>query len=189
MSDDRSRHRAPLTVRDNNERCQPDFRLSRMQSTSTSELAALNRMLIVSASYFLLTQNRLPTANEGQELVSSVPPGAKREDKFLWAAWQLESLVGCIEITRHWPARDLAYIGYLQVHDAKRRRGIGTQTLELACHRVRGWSGVRRLQLAVSENNASGLAFWLAVGFRVTGHREHRSGFTAPLIVMERPLR
>jgi GNAT superfamily N-acetyltransferase len=85
--------------------------------------------------------------------------------------------------------RDVAYIGLLQVHEARMRLGLGMQILEMARQIARGWSGVRRLQLAVAENNAGASAFWRHAGFRLTGLIEQHPDFTAPLVVMERPLR
>ena len=50
------------------------------------------------------------------------------------------------------------------------------------------WPGVRRLCLAVAENNSAALAFWRRAGFRDTGLREHPADYTTPLAVLDRPL-
>jgi ribosomal protein S18 acetylase RimI-like enzyme len=163
-------------------------KLTRVQDGGSADMAALNAMMLASPSHLLLTQRRLPSINEGTKLFSALPPGTRREDKFLWCGWQDRRVVACIEIIRHWPARDVAYVGLLLVDEAQRRRGIGTETLDAARQVARGWSSVRRLQLAVAENNAGAIAFWRHAGFRSTGVREQRPDFTAALMVMERPL-
>lgn len=168
---------------------QPTITLARLRDGGgTAGLMALNAMMLTSPSHLLLTQNRLPMADEGEKLFASLPAGAGRQDKFLFCAWQQQRLVGCIELIRRWPARDVAYIGILQVREAQLRLGHGTQILEIASHIARGWRGVRRLRLAVAANNLGAIAFWRHVGFQETGQRELRSDFTAPLIVMERSL-
>jgi GNAT superfamily N-acetyltransferase len=165
------------------------LKLVRVRASGSADIEALNAMMSASPSHVLLTQDRLPSANEGEKLFANLPSGARHEDKFLWCAWQQQRLVGCIEIIRHWPVRDVAYIGLLQVREAQMRLGLGMQILEMARQIARGWSGVRRLQLAVAENNAGAAAFWRCAGFRATGLSEQNPEFTAPLLVMERPLR
>ena len=162
--------------------------LVRMRDGNPDDMLALNAMMLASPSHKLLTQGRLPSAHEGEMLFESLPAGAVREDKFLWCAWQQQRLVGCIEVIRHWPVKDAAYIGFLQVAEALHRRGLGMQILKTARQNMRSWRGVRRLRLAVAENNPGALAFWRQAGFRDIGQRDRQAEFTAPLIVMERPL-
>lgn len=161
--------------------------LARVRDGDTAALQALNAMLLTSPSYKLQSQGRLPSAREGDALYASLPPGVPRQEKFLWCAWQQQRLVGCIEVIRHWPVRDAAYIGLLQVAEALHRGGIGMQVLQLARQNMRGWTEVRRLRLAVSANNAAALAFWRKAGFREIGQVDRQSDFVAPLLVMERP--
>jgi ribosomal protein S18 acetylase RimI-like enzyme len=160
----------------------------RVRDGGASDLMALNAMMLASPSHMLLAQGRLPAINEGEKLLASLPAGASREDKFLWCAWQKHRLVGCIEVIRHWPMRDAAYIGFLLVSESQMRRGLGSQILTETNQRVRGWSGVRRLRLAVAENNLGAMAFWRQAGFREIGQHARQAGFSAPLSVMERPL-
>ena len=162
--------------------------LVRLRASASQDLQALNAMLLGSPSYKLLSQGRLPASDEGSKLLASLPVDAAREDKFLWCAWQQTQLVGCIEVIRHWPQHDTAYIGFALIREEHRRRGLGSQIFKTARQNIRSWRGVRRLRLAVVENNRGAIAFWRGVGFRDTGQRDRQADFAAPLIVMERPL-
>ena len=162
--------------------------LVRMRDAGSADVLALNALMLASPSHRLLTQGRLPSALEGSMLFATLPVGARREDKFLWGAWRQRQLVGCIEVIRHWPTHDCGYIGSMVVAEIQQRKGLGTEMLQMARQQMRGWHGVRRMRLAVTENNQGAIEFWRRAGFRDTGQRDHQVAFVKPLVVMERPL-
>jgi len=166
----------------------PPVRLERITDPRSPDIAALNSLLLATPSFRLQTQGRLPSANEGVSLFQSLPRGASRDDKFLWGAWSDGELVGCLEVVRHWPQHDCACIAFIVVVERLHRHGLGAQMVKLSRQRMHAWPGVRRLCLAVAENNGAALAFWRRAGFRDTGLREHPTDYTTPLAVLERPL-
>ena len=160
--------------------------LQRIRSVNSADLPMLNQVMRKSPSYWLLTQGQLACVRAAEAVLNDLPPGLARDDKFLWGIWQEDRLIGCIDALRCWPSRDCAHIGFMLVSEGLQRQGLGMQALRLARQRMRKWPGVRRMRLAVAENNAPALAFWRRAGFRDTGQRDQQASFKAPLMVMER---
>ena len=66
---------------------------------------------------------------------------------------------------------DTVVISRLYVHPQHQRKGIGSRLLEES---VLAFSGVRRIQLEIEEQNHKGLAFYLKQGFKEIGRKEER---------------
>lgn len=64
---------------------------------------------------------------------------------------------------------DTVVIFRLYVHPRHQRKGIGGRLLEES---VLAFSGVRRIQLEIEEQNHKGLAFYLKQGFKEVGRKE-----------------
>ena len=66
---------------------------------------------------------------------------------------------------------DTVVIFRLYVHPQHQRKGIGSRLLEEA---ALAFSGARRIQLEIEEQNHKGLAFYLKQGFTEIGRKEER---------------
>lgn len=138
--------------------------------------------------YWRETQRPLMTAPGVASFLDKVPPGATREQKFVWALRVDGHLVGCLDAVRSWPQRHIVTIGWLIVDAAHRREGLATEAFGALVKRCRGWPGVRQLRLSVVETQADAIGFWRAHGFRETGERARREDHLADQRVMARPL-
>lgn len=66
---------------------------------------------------------------------------------------------------------DTVAIFRLYVHPQHQRKGIGSRLLEES---VLAFSGARRIQLEIEEQNHKGLAFYFKQGFKEIGRKEER---------------
>lgn len=120
------------------------------------------------------------------QMLRVLPPGANAGDKVLWALRCQGRVVGCLDVTRHWPRQGTVSIGLLLVDETLRRRGFGASIMTGLAVRCRTWPGVRRLRAAVVEHQGAALAFWRHGGFVDTGERRAAPGLRSPLRVLER---
>lgn len=99
-----------------------------------------------------------------------------------------DDVIGWADVLDEHPRDLVPWIGLLEVHQQAQRQGYGREAVTALLEWARG-RGATALRLGVDDGNASGLAFWQALGFRVVDERE-RVGPAGPLRVsiMELPL-
>lgn len=163
----------PLTMRRIDDEDSPDF-------------DALAQFIRNNPTYLRQTQHRKPTYDDAVAVLHELPPGAKPAQKYLWGIWWGDSMVGYLEVIRHWPRHHHLYIGQLMIGERWHRRGYGRAVLAMLADRARAWQGIRRWRLAVVASQTSSIDFWRAMSFVDTGTRESLPGYKAALVVMER---
>jgi len=78
-------------------------------------------------------------------------------------------MVGCVGIVRGYPDSQTAYLGLLLLREDHIRRGIGSAAYRIAESKVRAWTEIQKIRLAVIATNRGVLPFWGRQGFRRTG--------------------
>lgn len=147
------------------------------------------RFFCNSPQYMEETFGRAPTEEDGRRFVTDVPAGCASEDVFVFAAFEKSSLLGMMQIQRHFVRRDLASIGLLLVDPAMRRRHIGCRMLAQLSRQARNWPEVARFCVTVLEINTAGLAFWRHAGFVPVARGVVEPPYRSRVTIMERLIR
>lgn len=160
--------------------------MRRIDGVSSSDFAALVEFVLANPRYRLQTQFRQPSRNDALDVVHDLPRGAKAEQKYLWGVWDGDTMIGFIEVIRHWPQAHYIYIGQLMIGERWQRQGHGRTVLNMLAERSGSWAGVRRWRLAAVASQTPAIAFWKSAGFVETGQREASPSYRAPLVLMEK---
>lgn len=85
-------------------------------------------------------------------------------------------LVGLVGVIREsgLKERHKAHVWGMYVTPSARGQGVGRRLIETAIEHARGWAGVERLLLSVTESGVAARALYEAAGFRIWG-REPRA--------------
>lgn len=119
--------------------------------------------------YFELVTGQPPSPTEARELLSAVPRGKSRDDKFVIGLFDAPGhLVGVLDVIRDFPRPREWYLGLLLFEPTLRGQKLGDRVY----HRLEDWvraQGGTALHLIVEEVNPRALAFWERMGFEVRG--------------------
>ena len=132
--------------------------------------------------FFLLQNGELPSPAESEERFTEVPAGRDTKHLITLGIFTTDHwLVGIIQALRNYREPNDWYIGEMLLDPAERNHGLGTMIYQSFA----SWAkqqGVKRLLLAVLEENRSALGFWTGLGYKIIkefssrkiGRREHR---------------
>jgi GNAT superfamily N-acetyltransferase len=98
------------------------------------------------------------------------------------------TVIAWAEVLDEHPRDGLPWIGLLEVHAGRQRRGYGREVVA-ALVAWAGQQGAAALRLGVDDDNGAAYGFWLRSGFHPVDHRE-RVGPAGPVgvTVMETPV-
>lgn len=140
----------------------------RRLNQTPADAQAVQEVLDASPQFHLQTGGQRAAPDDGAELLACYPPSAQPAQK---AAFLLQAggrAVGVLEEVSGWPEPWTVFIGLYLLRDDCRGQGLGRRFLERMEQRWRK-QGIRRVRLAVLDNNPEGRAFWRAMGFQETG--------------------
>lgn len=161
-----------------------DFRLFRAGSDGDAE--TLFGLFEQAREYSLLVEGKVPTIEEAKAELTALPVGKDIHDKFFGGYWKDGVIVGCADLIRGYPDRDVAFLGLLLFGNRYQGLGYGVVAIShikaLAC----SW-GCTRLRVAVIDRNVRALRFWQREGFKEI-YRKPTTEFTGDAIVLQSPL-
>lgn len=153
------------------------------------EMAALQAVLEAAPRYFETITGLPPGAAEAQSTVTALPEGKGYDDKFVWALYEDDAMLGCADVIRGWNTREKAIIGLLLLAEQWQGRGLGRAFATLVEQRIAAWPEITTLRLGVIATNVGALAFWRKLGYRETGEvKPSEPPFVADIVVLEKPL-
>lgn len=121
-------------------------------------------------------------AEEAREL----PPGTAVEQKHYAILRKDGAPAAVFDLIEGYPDEHTAFLGLFMVHGAFRHQGTGA-ALMASFWQSLSFTPLRKVRLAVIENNRTGLDFWVRQGFAEVGRNVSRSGDCEwNVIVMER---
>jgi len=168
---------------------EPGLLALRLLTGQPAEMAALQRVLEAAPDYFERVTGSPPGAAEAQSTFTALPPDTGYEDKFVWGLYAGETMIGCADVIRGYPARDKAVIGLLLIAEPWQGRGLGRAFAALIEQAIAAWPGIARMRIGVVASNPPALAFWRKLGYRETGEvRPAGAGFVREAIVLEKPV-
>jgi GNAT superfamily N-acetyltransferase len=135
-----------------------------LRELSESDLDDVQALFERCEDYFLLHEDRPPTASEARDEWNAVPEGTPRDHKHVLGLFAPE-LAGVIEVVRDWPRGGTHNIGLLLLDPTARGRGTGAQIVGAVDARAAA-DGAATLRISVEPANAGGLRFWKRLGFR-----------------------
>lgn len=143
----------------------PEARLAagHLRELSESDLDEVQALFERCEDYFLLHEDRPPTAHEARGEWDAVPEGTPRDHKHVLGLFA-PGLAGVVEIVRDWPRAGTWNIGLLLLDPAARGHGAGEEGVG-AVDALAAAAGAATLRISVDPANTGGLRFWKRLGF------------------------
>lgn len=140
--------------------------------------------------YFEQAQGAPARPDETATLMTELPPGKNKDDKFVFGVFDKEDeLFAVVDAVRGYPEPAIWFLGFIFVAPAYRGKGFGRALLQALMDWARAQGG-DRLRLGVVEPNAGARRLYERIGFREIARRERKeaNGYRVAVRVMEVPL-
>ncbi len=164
----------------------PDLQL--LRQPSLQKLKELESVILGAPQFSLLSEGRLPRPEDVNEVLSELPPGGRKEQKYVFTINIDDTMIGCAEVIRGWPRIDIGFIGLLMLSEKYQGLGYGRLSFNELEKCISTWPEITRLRLAIVESNKPAFPFWRALGFNETGERIASTKFIADLVYFEKPI-
>lgn len=149
------------------------------------DIDAVAALLQTDPDYFAI-EGPQPDAASVREDKEVLPPRCTVEQKHYLALWKDGAPHAVLDLVEGYPRERTLFVGFLFLDPALRRQGTGREIVD-AVIQAAGDAGHDRIRLACLMGNASGHAFWRAMGFGDLREGQHLMGEdSAPVWIMER---
>ena len=117
-----------------------------------------------------------PTVESLTEIISRVPEGAGKKDKYFVGFYEGDALISVLELITGYPESNDAFIGWFMVDGHRQRQGIGSQIFAdvRAAMTAQGYD---YLSLSCEKENQDAIQFWKAQGFEKISEDKDRISF------------
>jgi ribosomal protein S18 acetylase RimI-like enzyme len=137
------------------------FLLKRIGDESKEELLAL---CLRCEKYYHLIEGLVPNTNTVEDILKTIPPNSKQENKYSLGIFYDTKLIGFIDFLKHYKDIDEGVIGLFLIDPNFRRMGIGT-FIHKKIYQIAKEMKVSKLRIGVAENNINALKFWKKNGY------------------------
>lgn len=155
----------------------------RFEPLGQDELPSLQALCESCADYYHLMTGGPVSSSEAHTLFTLRPETAAMTDKFLIGVHRGRELIGALDLYRHYPRRQHAWMGLLLLHPNLRGHGHGAAMIRWMIEWARE-QGCARLRLGVADDNARALEVLGRHGFRPTGERISRVSGSRRLVLL-----
>jgi len=155
----------------------------RFEPLAPDELPALQALCESCADYYHLMTGGPVSSSEAHTLFTLRPETASIDDKFLVGVRRGRDLIGALDLYRHYPRRQHAWMGLLLLHPNLRGHGHGAAMIRWMIDWARA-QGCARLRLGVADDNGRALEVLGRHGFRPTGERISRVSGSRRLVLL-----
>lgn len=155
----------------------------RFEPLGIDQLPALQTLCESCADYYHLMTGGAVSSSEAHTLFTLRPETAALTDKFLIGVFRGRELIGALDLYRHYPRRQHAWMGLLLLHPNLRGHGHGAAMIRWMIEWARA-QGCARLRLGVADDNARALEVLGRHGFRPTGERISRVSGSRRLVLL-----
>lgn len=155
----------------------------RFELLGMDDLPALQALCESCADYYHLMTGGPVGSSEAHTLFTLRPETASLEDKFLIGVRSGRELIGVLDLYRHYPRRQHAWMGLLLLHPNMRGRGHGAAMIRW----MLAWAaeqGCSRMRLGVADDNLHALEVLGRYGFEPTGERISRVSGARRLVLL-----
>ncbi|WP_431813756.1 GNAT family N-acetyltransferase [Kocuria sp. cx-455] len=109
-------------------------------------------------------------ADAAREVLASLPPGTKRDQKWDRGVWEGDLLLAFADVIVGWPEPSIAHIGLLLTDGAREGQGLGRALHTAVVEELFGRCSVDTLRLSIVDTNAAVVEpFWEKMGYSATG--------------------
>lgn len=133
-----------------------------------ADLQAVHDLYQRAADFWVMSDRKPPDLQKAAEFFTDGPPGCDPAQSHRLGLFQDDRLMGVAELSFGWPGPGDPFLGLQLLAPEARGQGLGPAFLAEIEARARA-TGARSLYLGVLQENARGMAFWQAQGFRPTG--------------------
>lgn len=155
----------------------------RFDALGPDDLPALQSLCESCADYYHLMTGGPVSSSEAHTLFTLRPETAAMSDKFLVGVRRGRDLIGALDLYRHYPRRQHAWMGLLLLHPNLRGHGHGAAMIRWMIEWARE-QGCARLRLGVADDNGRALEVLGRHGFRPTGERISRVSGSRRLVLL-----
>jgi len=155
----------------------------RFEPLGLDQLPALQALCESCADYYHLMTGGPVNSSEAHTLFTLRPETASITDKYLIGVHRGRDLIGALDLYRHYPRRQHAWMGLLLLHPNLRGHGHGAEMIRWMVEWARA-QGCARLRLGVADDNARALEVLGRHGFCPTGERILRVSGSRRLVLL-----
>ncbi len=137
------------------------------------DFQAVHNVIMDNIDYAMIVNGEPPASKDVADFFTAIAPGKSMHDMLKLGIEENGDFIGIVEIARDFPLSHTRHIGLLMLHSSWRRRGIGRDVLQKIEEKARA-AGASHLGIAVIEDNAEALLFWVALGFREVNRLSER---------------
>jgi len=156
----------------------------RLSASDPDDVSSLQSVLEAAPGYYRIIGNSSPKPDESLSELKEVPEGHSLDDKFNFLIEYSGEPVGCLDILKGYPSKEIAFIGLLLFAESHQGRNLGQQVLKYVIKLAENWA-CSRLRIAVVDTNERALAFWKREGFTELS-RKHSNKYIGNIVVLER---
>jgi GNAT superfamily N-acetyltransferase len=138
--------------------------LRRLSPSNPDDLLSFSAAFRGTPSYVYATAGRVPTDEEIEAMMNTIPPGHTTETVFLFEIDEDTVPIGCVSIVRGYPNTTTAYLVLLLIVQAAQGRFLGRSVLRDLESLAKSW-GCTSMAAVVDSANERALRFWLREGF------------------------
>ncbi|EUJ33822.1 GNAT family acetyltransferase [Listeria floridensis FSL S10-1187] len=125
-----------------------------------------------SEDYFLMEQGRAATLADAEGIISDLPEGKTRFDKFVIAILDdNEEAIGLVDVLADFPRKGQWMIGLLLLVPEVRQTGMGRVLHQV----IKEWAedgGADSLRIGVLKENSNAREFWEHLGYQFDSEKE-----------------
>ncbi|MBC2167258.1 GNAT family N-acetyltransferase [Listeria booriae] len=126
--------------------------------------------------YFLMEQGAPATSKNAQGIITDLPTGKTKRDKFVMAVLdEADKPIGLIDVVADFPKKGQWIIGLLMLIPEERGSGFGKVLYQV----IKDWAldgGADSLRIGVLEENKEAVGFWSHLGFKKIEDQQHTYG-------------
>lgn len=120
-----------------------------------------------------------------KEDLMALPPNKSVEDKYFLCYYDQKTLIAIVDLIKHFPIENTAYIGLFMLSEDKQGQGIGTIIYREIEQALKS-EGFNYIQLAFVKENKEAELFWKKNGFQCKGNPVQAENYVA--VPMLKPL-
>jgi diadenosine tetraphosphate (Ap4A) HIT family hydrolase/GNAT superfamily N-acetyltransferase len=155
----------------------------RFEPLGMNDLPYLQELCESCADYYhLMTGGPVPRS-EADVLYTLRPETASLDDKFLVAVKRGRRLIGVLDLYRHYPRRQLAWLGLLLLHPDLRGYGYGTAMISWMLQWAKE-QGCSRIRVGIADDNLRALEVLRRHSFVPTGEKISRVSGSRRLVLL-----
>lgn len=168
-----------------------DISVLKMRRATRDDISTVQRLFDLAPDYTRRVDGRDPQPDEGEQMFAALPPNKTQADKLIYIFDSTSDALGCADVIRGYPSKEIAWIGLLMFSKAHQSKGFGKRAYSLLEDSISKWSEIKAIRLSVVMTNSEIIPFWKKQGFIQIGELRPYKGakVETSVMIMEKILR